>query len=120
MSEATRDTVDDDTLRHLAALAWDARNKAFVIGPTKVGCAVLADAPQHGGPGVQARTNSRSRKGPRSLSQPGWLHVSPLAGTRTISATAMSAPATPSTSLSQASRAVAGTDASPRCGNTAS
>jgi len=35
--------IADERLRRLAELAWDARERAFVFGPTKVGCAVLAD-----------------------------------------------------------------------------
>jgi cytidine deaminase len=41
--KTVRYDVADERLWRLAELAWDAREKAFVFGPTKVGCAVLAD-----------------------------------------------------------------------------
>jgi len=35
--------VSGETLERLANAAWDVREHAYVLGPTKVGCAVLAD-----------------------------------------------------------------------------
>jgi cytidine deaminase len=33
--------IDDSLLQELASAAWKSRENAYVIGPTKVGCAVL-------------------------------------------------------------------------------
>lgn len=37
-------TEESDNLERLAALAWDVRDKSYLIGKTAVGCAVMSDS----------------------------------------------------------------------------
>lgn len=43
MTELHQFHISATQFEDLARLAWEARERAFVIGPTKVGCAVLAE-----------------------------------------------------------------------------
>lgn len=51
--------IPDQTLIRLAKLAWDVREKAYVLGPTKVGCALITpEGNTYGGCNVEHRFRS--------------------------------------------------------------
>jgi cytidine deaminase len=59
MATSAAKTLATDDVERLKVAAWQAREKAFVIGPTKVGCAVLgADGNVYVGCNVEHRFRS--------------------------------------------------------------
>lgn len=50
--------INDSVLQELASVAWKARENAHVIGPTKVGCAVIGSGKIYAGCNIEHRFRS--------------------------------------------------------------